>query len=158
MIRGQRVLLDADLAKIYGVTVKRLNEQVKRNRNRFPSDFMFQLTKQEVIDLKSQNATSSSGWGGRRTRPYAFTEHGAIMLANVLQSKVAVKASIHVVRAFVHLREMAVAHADLLRKITAMEKKYDSQFKVVFDAIRQLMLPTGQGGKPIGFQSGKKGE
>lgn len=155
-IRGHRVMLDSDLAKIYGVTVKRLNEQVKRNKDRFPGDFMFRLTNQEVTNLRSQFATLDKGRGKhRKYLPYAFTEHGTIMLANVLQSRVAVQASIQVVRAFVNLREMAIAHRDLLRKINAMEKKYDAQFKAVFDAIRRLMLPTGNENKPIGFQSKK---
>lgn len=154
-IRGHRVMLDSDLATLYGVTVKRLNEQVKRNKDRFPSDFMFQLTNQEFRILKSQFATSRIGWGGRRIPPYAFTEHGAIMLANVLSSKVAVQASIQVVRAFLHLRELAVTHRDLLQKINAMERKYDTQFKAVFDAIRQMMFPDKKSMKLIGFKSEK---
>lgn len=148
-------MLDSDLAAIYGVTVKRLNEQVKRNKDRFPVDFMFQLTNQEVANLKSQIATTRSSWGGRRTLPFAFTKHGAIMLANVLNSKVAVQASIQVVRAFVRLKELAVAHRGLWEKINAMEKKYDAQFKAVFDAIRQMMFPDKKSGKMIGFKSEK---
>jgi phage regulator Rha-like protein len=154
-IRGHRVMLDSDLALLYGVTVKRLNEQVKRNKDRFPADFMFLLTNQEVINLKSQFATSRSGWGGRRKPPFAFTEHGTVMLANVLNSPVAVQASIQVVRAFLHLRELAITHRDLVQKINAMEKKYDTQFKTVFDAIRQMMFPEKKAAKIIGFQ-GKK--
>jgi hypothetical protein len=154
-LRGHRVMLDSDLAAIYGVSVKRLNEQVKRNKDRFPQDFMFRLTNQELINLKSQFATTRSSWGGRRTLPNAFTEHGAIMLANVLNSPVAVQASIQVVRAFLHLRELVATHRDLLQKINAMEKKYDTQFKAVFDAIRQMMFPEKKSGKLIGFNSEK---
>jgi hypothetical protein len=142
-IRGQRVILDADLAELYGVTTKRLNEQVKRNRDRFPADFAFRLTRQEVTILKSQLATSrSAGWGGRRALPLVFTEHGTVMAANVLSSSVAVAASIQVVRAFVRLREILASHKDLARKLDELEKKYDSQFQVVFEAIRELMKPA----------------
>jgi hypothetical protein len=155
ILRGHRVMLDSDLASLYGVTVKRLNEQVKRNKDRFPSDFIFQLTDQEVTNLRSQFATSRSMWGGRRTPPFAFTEHGAVMLANVLHSKVAVQASIQVVRAFLHLRELAITHRDLFEKINAMENKYDAQFKAVFDAIRQMMFPENKKSKMIGFQEGE---
>ena len=153
LIRGHKVMLDADLAALYGVPTKRLNEQIKRNLDRFPADFMFQLTKGEFDDLKSQFATSS--WGGRRTRPYAFTEHGAVMAANVLNSPRAVAASIQVVRTFVRLREMLASHKDLARQLDALEKKYDAQFKVVFDAIRELMAPPTEAQKKrhIGFRS-----
>jgi len=150
LIRGQKVILDSDLADLYGVPTKRLNEQIKRNSERFPADFMFQLTKKEFEILKSQNATSS--WGGRRTPPYAFTEHGSLMAANVLKSKTAIETSILVVRAFMQLREMLASHKDLSRKLSEMEGKYDHQFKVVFDAIRQLMAPPPAGKKRrIGF-------
>ncbi len=164
LIRGQRIMLDADLAALYGVPTKRLNEQVKRNTDRFPTDFAFQLTDTEWANLKSQFATSSlrdprldgalahrsqistgsekvPSHGGRRKLPWCFTEHGAIMAANVLNSRQAVSMSVYVVRAFVKLREMMALHKDLAKKLDAMEKKYDSQFKVVFDAIRQLMEP-----------------
>jgi hypothetical protein len=137
-------MLDSDLARLYGVTTTRLNEQVKRNLDRFPLDFMFQLTKEEWKSLISQIATSKRGRGGRRKLPYAFTEHGAVMAANVLNSPVAVRASIVVVRAFVRLRQLLVSHEELARKLEALEKKFekhDAQFKVVFDAIRQLMAP-----------------
>ena len=137
VIRGHRVMLDSDLAKIYGVPTKRLNEQVRRNRNRFPSDFAFPPTYQEVAILRSQFATSS--WGGRRYRPWAFTEHGAVMLANILHSSRAVAASVQVVRAFIHLRSMLAGHRELARRVDELEKKYDGQFHVVFDAIRNLM-------------------
>jgi hypothetical protein len=153
-IRGHKVMLDSDLAVLYGVTTKRLNEQVNRNRDRFPEDFMFQLSKPEFAILKSQNATSS--WGGRRTPPYAFTEHGVVMLASVLNSPIAVHASLQVVRAFVRLREILSTHKDLARKLNALERKYDSQFAVVFEAIRKLMTPPIPKRRPIGFKNRKK--
>src|SRR3989475_5132743 len=142
LIRGHKVMLDADLARLYGVTVGRLNEAVKRNIERFPSDFMFQLTFQELRGLRSQIAISKKGRGGRRYAPYAFTEHGAIMAANVLNSGRAVQASVQVVRAFVKLRQMLASNAELARKLDELEKKYDRQFKIVFEAIRQLMTPA----------------
>lgn len=154
VIRDQRVMLDADLARLYGVTTKRLNEQVKRNRRRFPADFMFQLSPEEVANLKSQIATSSPRWGGRRKLPNAFTEHGAVMLASVLNSPIAVEASVQVVRAFVQLRSMLAAHAELARKLGELERKYDAQFRVVFDAIRELMQPPTPERKRIGFRTG----
>ncbi|MHB8482036.1 MAG: ORF6N domain-containing protein [Nitrospiria bacterium] len=153
-IRGHKVMLDADLAVLYGVSTKRLNEQVNRNLDRFPEDFMFQLTKPEFAILKSQNATSS--WGGRRTLPYAFTEHGVVMLASVLNSPIAVNASLQVVRTFVRLREILSTHKDLARKLNALEKKYDSQFAVVFEAVRKLMTPSTPKRIPIGFRNKKK--
>ncbi|HYX24450.1 MAG TPA: ORF6N domain-containing protein [Thermoanaerobaculia bacterium] len=149
LIRGEKVMLDADLAELYGVTTKRFNEQIRRNLSRFPSDFMFQLTAEEYANLRSQSATSSSRWGGRRYPPYAFTEHGAIMAANILNSERAVAASIMVVRAFVQLRQILSSHAELARQIRAMEKQYDSQFKQVFAAIRALMMPADR--DRIGF-------
>jgi hypothetical protein len=145
------VILDADLAALYGVTTKRLNEQVRRNRERFPEDFMFRLTESELEDLKSQFATSRSH-GGRRYRPYVFTEHGVIMSANVLNSQRAVHASIQVVRAFIQLRQMLASNSELARKLGALEKKYDRQFKIVFDAIRELMTPPPAKPKVIGFR------
>ena len=154
-IRGHRVLLDSDLAELYQVTTKRLNEQVRRNQDRFPDDFMFQLTKEEYDLLRSHFATLKTGRGRhRKYPPYVFTEHGAIMLANVLKSKTAVQASIQVVRAFVQLRQMVASHQELVRKIIAMERKYDEQFKEVFAAIVELM--EGKEEKPrrrIGFRS-----
>jgi hypothetical protein len=152
LIRGQKVIMASDLATIYGVSTKRLNEHVKRNSDRFPDDFMFQLTKDEFDNLKSQFATSS--WGGRRTRPYAFTEHGAVMAANDVNSPVAVAASIQVVRTFVRLREMLSSHKDLARKLAELETKYDEQFQIVFEAIRQLMAPPPEPEKKrrIGFR------
>lgn len=153
LARGEKVILDADLAALYGVTTTRLNEQIKRNEDRFPEDFAFRLTKEEFTNLMSQFATSSSKHGGSRKLPLVFTEHGAIMAANVLNSKRAVQASVQVVRAFVRLRQMLVSNADLARKLEELEKNYDRQFKVVFDAIRQLMSPPLPGRKQIGFRS-----
>ena len=142
LVRGARVMLDEDLAQVFGVTTKRLNEQVTRNRKRFPADFMFQLTAAEVSILRSQLATSRSGWGGRRTRPRAFTEHGAVMLASVLNSPTAVASSILVVRAFIRLRELVAVHRDLARRLDELERKYDAKFQVVFNSIRALMEPA----------------
>ncbi|HEX7898856.1 MAG TPA: ORF6N domain-containing protein [Planctomycetota bacterium] len=149
LIRGQRVMLDSDLAQLYGVATKRLNEQVRRNSRRFPGDFAFQLSLEEADILKSQFATSS--WGGRRKLPMAFTEHGAVMLANVLNSKTAVEASVLVVRAFIRLRSILGSHAELARKVQELESRYDAQFRVVFDAIRELMEETEPQDK-IGFR------
>jgi hypothetical protein len=152
VLRGHRVLLDADLSALYGVETRRLNEQVKRNIDRFPDDFMFQLTEEEYENLKSQIATSSSGWGGKRKIPFAFTEHGALMAASVLNSPKAVEMSIFVVRAFVRLRQMLQQNTELARKLAALERKYDTQFKVVFDAIRELMTPPAKPKHRIGFR------
>jgi len=151
LIRGRKVMLDSDLAKLYGVPTFRFNEQVRRNLKRFPEDFMFQLTKDEHRSLISQFAISKIGRGGRRFLPYVFTEHGALMAANVLKSEKAIEASIYVVRAFAKLREMIASHKDLARRLAELEKKYDSQFKVVFDAIRQLMEPLPSKPRRIGF-------
>ncbi len=150
MIRGQKVMLDVDLAAIYGVTTKRLNEQVRRNLRRFPSDFMFQLTSEEAESLRSQFATSKRG--GRRYLPYVFTEQGVAMLSSVLNSERAIEVNILIMRAFVKLREILSTHKDLAKKLEDMEKKYDAQFKVVFDAIRQLMTPPEPKEKKIGFR------
>ncbi|HAF13493.1 MAG TPA: DNA-binding protein [Blastocatellia bacterium] len=153
LIRGEKVILDADLAVLYGVSTTRLNEQVKRNSDRFPKDFAFRLTKGEFDNLISQFATSSSKHGGRRKLPLVFTEHGAIMAANVLNSERAIQASVAVVRAFVRLRQMLASNAELARKLEDLERKYDRQFKVVFDAIRQLMTPPEPKRKHIGFHA-----
>jgi hypothetical protein len=153
MIRGKKVMLDSDLADLYQVETKVLNQAVKRNSERFPEDFMFQLTFQEVANLKSQFATSGKGWGGKRKLPYVFTEHGAVMLASVLNSPTAIDASVQVVRAFVKLRQLLASHADLARKLNSLEKKYDKQFGEVFNAIRELMQePEGKKKKKIGFK------
>jgi len=151
LLRGERVMLDADLAALYGVETRLLVRAVKRNVARFPEDFMFQLTTEETANLRSQIGISSSGHGGRRYRPYAFTEHGVTMLAAVLQSPLAVQVSIEVVRAFVRLRAMLAGNAELARKLIALERRYDAQFKVVFDAIRELMAPSPKPRRRIGF-------
>jgi len=139
MIREEKVVLDQDLAAMYGVGTKVLVQAVKRNIARFPDDFMFQLSKGEFKNLKSQIVTSS--WGGRRIPPYAFTEQGVAMLSGVLKSKRAVQVNIEIMRTFVRLRRILATHNDLARKLTALEKKYDSQFRLIFDAIRQIMAP-----------------
>lgn len=144
-------MLDADLAILYGVTTKRLNEQVRRNGPRFPEDFMFRLSAEEASNLKSQIATSSLRWGGRRKLPNAFTEHGAVMLASVLSSPTAVETSVQIVRAFVRIRLMLASNADLARRLDDLERRYDSQFRVVFRAIRDLMAPGEPTRKRIGF-------
>jgi len=151
LLRGCKVMLDSDLARLYRVTTKRMNEQVRRNIARFPGDFMFQLTLEEVESLRSQSATSNKGRGGRRYAPLVFTEQGIAMLSTVLNSERAIHVNIEIMRAFVRLREMLATHKDLARKLDAMEKKYDAQFKAVFDAIRQLMSPAEPKKRKIGF-------
>ena len=152
LLRGERVMLDADLAALYGVPTKALVQAVKRNLARFPPDFMFQLTADEHWVLRSQSVTSKQR-GGRRTAPYAFTEQGVAMLSSVLRSSRAVQVNVEIMRAFVRLRELLSTHADLARKLAALEKKYDAQFRVVFDAIRDLMAPPPAPRKRIGFGS-----
>lgn len=140
IVRGQKVMLDRDLAALYGVETKVLKQSVRRNIDRFPADFMFELTYQEVRDLRSQFVTSSSsGWGGRRYPPMAFTEQGIAMLSTTLKSKRAVQVNIEIMRTFVRIRQMLASHKDLEKRINALEERYDKQFKVVFDAIRALM-------------------
>jgi hypothetical protein len=152
LIRGQKVLLDRDLAELYGVPTKVLKQAVKRNIDRFPSDFMFVLSRQEVTNLRSQIVTSSSPqWGGARYQPMAFTEQGVAMLSSVLNSDRAIDVNIEIMRAFVRLRQMLIAHKDLARKLAALEKKYDDHFKVVFEAISELMTPPEKPRKKIGF-------
>ncbi len=138
LLRGQKVMLDRDLAKLYKVPTKRLNEQVKRNKGRFPEDFMFQLTKNEKNELVA-NCDRFNPLKHSTVLPYAFTEHGALMLANVIKSSTAIAVSILIVRAFIRLREVIRNHKDLRRKIEDMERKYDGQFKIVFTAIKKLM-------------------
>ena len=150
LIRRQKVMLDSDLAALYEVETKALNRAIKRNRDRFPSDFMFQLNFQEVINLRCQIGTSSD-WGGRRYKPLAFTEQGVAMLSSILRSKRAVRVNIEIMRAFVRLRYLLASNKDLARKLGELEKKYDSQFKVVFDAIHQLMAPPPSVNRRIGF-------
>jgi len=150
VIRGQKVMLSPHLAELYGVEPRILIQAVKRNAERFPKDFMFQLSRTEFANLKSQFVTSS--WGGiRRATPYAFTEQGVAMLSSVLRSDRAVQVNIAIMRAFVKLRQMLASHADLARKLEEMEKKYDAEFKVVFDAIRELMAPPTRSSRRIGF-------
>ena len=165
LIRGHRVMIDSDLAAIYGVTTKRLNEQLKRNRSRFPEGFAFQLTVKELRSLRSQFVTSSStvlrsqiatskGRGGRRYLPWVFTEHGAIMLASVLNSEIAVQASVRVVRAFVRLREMVAANAQLAAKLDELEHRLDSHDEAIVDlfaALKRLLEPESKAKREIGF-------
>jgi hypothetical protein len=151
LIRGEKVLLDADLADLYGATTKRLNEQVRRNRDRFPADFMFQLKAEEKAEVVA-NCDHLARLKFSPSLPLAFTEHGAIMAANVLSSPRAIAASVMVVRAFVRLRQMLASHADLARKLEDLEKRYDVQFKQVFNAIRALMAsPEGSEKGRIGY-------
>ncbi|HTP60671.1 MAG TPA: ORF6N domain-containing protein [Burkholderiales bacterium] len=153
VVRGQRVMLDTDLAHLYGVSVKRLNEQARRNLDRFPPDFMFELNNQEFTILRSQFATSS--WGGRRYPPFVFTEHGAIMAATILNSTRAIEVSVYVVRAFVQMREAVVAHKEIARRLDALERKvgtHDHAIARILDAIRQLTQPPeAQKRRRIGF-------
>ena len=155
VIRGQKVLLDADLATLYGVETKRFNEQVKRNRARFPEDFMFQLREEEFAALRSQNATSKANRGGRRYLPYAFTEHGAIMAATILNSPWATEVSVYVVRAFVRLRELLASQqvlAERLDRLEATLTEHDQSITEIVKALRQLMLPPDPPKKrQIGF-------
>ena len=152
LIRGHKVMLDADLAKLYEVETKNLLRAVKRNSQRFPSDFMFQLSPQEVANLRCHFGTSSS-WGGRRTSPYVFTEQGVAMLSSVLRSPRAVQVNIEIMRAFVRLRHLINQHRELARKIEEIEERYDQQFKAVFDALRALMEPRKKDATQIGFQA-----
>ena len=138
VIRGKNVILDADLAKLYGVETRRLNEQVWRNIEKFPDDFMFQLTKEEFENLKSQIATSSSGWGGRRKLPFVFTEHGALQAANVLNSSQANKMSVFIVRTFVRLREMALTNEKLSRKVDQLEKRVSDHDEILIELVREI--------------------
>ena len=150
LLRGQKVILDADLALLYAVGTKVLIQSVKRNIERFPADFMFQLSSEEFADLRSQNVTSNSR-GGRRSAPYAFTEQGVAMLSSVLRIRRAVAVNIEIMRAFVQLRRMASEHQDLARRIEELERQFDSQFQVVFEAIRSLISPGTKPRKRIGY-------
>ena len=164
-LREHRVMLDADLAQLYGVETRVLVQAVKRNATRFPDDFMFQLSAAEVADLKSQSVISSTGHGGRRTAPYAFTEQGVAMLSSVLGSPRAIAVNIEIMRTFVRVRELATTHADLAKRLAELEQKTDTvaikhdafsrntraQLKQVFDAIRELMTPPDPPKRPIGF-------
>ncbi|MDD2928135.1 MAG: ORF6N domain-containing protein [Candidatus Omnitrophica bacterium] len=150
-IRSKKVMLDSDLARLYDVQTKVLIQAVKRNADRFPDDFMYQLTWQEFMNLRSQSVTSS--FGGRRYLPYVFTQEGVAMLSSILSSERAVKVNIQIMRAFVQLRRMLLTNAGLRRKIEEMEKKYDKKFAIVFQAIKQLLEPSPIKPKPpIGFR------
>jgi phage regulator Rha-like protein len=150
-LRSEKVMLDSDLAELYGVQTKELNRAVKRNLDRFPQDFMFQLSPDEINGLRFHFGTSK-GRGGRRYLPYVFTEQGVAMLSSVLKSKRAVQVNIEIMRAFVRLREMIASNKELASRLNELEKKYDRQFKAVFDAIRELMAPTKTTVRRIGFQ------
>jgi hypothetical protein len=160
LIRGMRVMLDRDLAKLYGVETKVFKQAVKRNINRFPEDFMFELTGDEFKNLRSQFVTSS--WGGPRYVPMAFTEQGVAMLSSVLTSDRAVQVNIQIMRAFIKMRQMYISHEDLKKKIIVMERKYDKQFQIVFEAIKQLIEADEKPRRKIGYvkapktSSGKK--
>jgi hypothetical protein len=168
-LRGQRVMLDADLAELYGVQTKVLVQAVKRNLERFPGDFMFQLSAEEFAALRSQTVTSNTGRGGRRTAPYAFTEQGVAMLSSVLSSERAVAVNIEIMRTFVRVRELAVTHQDLAKRLAELEKKTElaamqhesfsnntrNQLRQVFDALRELMTPAEPAKRPIGFVAPK---
>ena len=155
LIRGQKVMLDADLAALYGVETRVLVQAVKRNIERFPDDFMLQLNKEEVDSLRSQIVTLKKGRGQHsKYLPYAFTEQGVAMLSSVLRSRRAIQVNIEIMRAFIRLRQMLASHVELARKLDALEKRYDARFKQVFEAIRQLMTPPEPKRRPIGFRKG----
>jgi len=152
MIRNQKVMLDEDLAALYQVETKRLNEQVKRNLNRFPKDFMFQLSEKEYRNLKSQNATSS--WGGKRKPPFAFTEHGILMLSSVLNSRTAIQVNLKIIRIFIKMREILSTNKDILLKLEKLEKRVDTNSKdiqVIFGYVKQLLTPPNPPRRRIGF-------
>jgi hypothetical protein len=158
LVRGRKVILDRDLAELYKVETFNLNKAVKRNIDRFPSDFMFQLTSEEADSLRFQIGMSkATGRGGRRYLPYVFTEQGVAMLSGVLNSKRAVQVNIAIMRAFVKLREMIASHKDLEKKLSELEKKFDGQFQIVFEAIRQLMVIEEKPKKKIGFIARENG-
>jgi ORF6N domain-containing protein len=156
ILRNQKVILDADLAELYGVPVRQLNQQVKRNRDRFPSDFRFAITAAEYQNLRSQNVISSSGHGGRRYLPHAFTEHGAIMAATVLNSKRAIEMSIFVVRAFVQMRQATVFNQNVVSKLAELEARldgHDGELQGLVEAIRELVEPLPANNRRIGFET-----
>jgi hypothetical protein len=159
LIRGMKVMLDSDLAVLYGVKTKELNKAVTRNRDRFPSDFVFQLTAEEVANLRFQIGTSSSSYGGRRYRPFAFTEQGVAMLSGVLKSQRAIQVHVAIMRAFVRLRSLLAAHHELADKLAELEKRVTNSeegIQSLFDAIRQLMMPLDPPKKQIGFHVREK--
>lgn len=151
LIRGEKVMIDADLAALYGVPTGNLVRAVKRNKDRFPADFAYQLTQQELTNLICQSGISSSHWGGRRSRPHVFTEQGIAMLSSVLHSPRAIAVNIEIMRAFVRLRQLLASHADLARRLAEMESKFDKQFAVVFDAIRKIMEPPQEPRREMGY-------
>lgn len=156
VVRGERVMLDRQLSDAYGVTTKALNQAVKRNAGRFPRDFAFQLNSEDMDALRSQIVTANSGRGGRRSRPWAFTEHGAIMAAAVLNSRRAVEMSVFVVRAFMRLRNVAHTHAMIAAKLGAIERsvgRHDAELKSVFRALRTLLMPAARRRRAIGFRA-----
>ena len=153
MVRGQNVMLDSDLAELYGVPTKSLNLAVKRNESRFPGDFMFQLTVEEAAALRFQSETSNDGRGGRRYAPYAFTEQGIAMLSSVLRSERAVQVNIAIMRAFVGLRGLLARDGDLARRLLTLEQKYDEQFAVVFEAIRLMLEAPPAAERRMGFRA-----
>jgi hypothetical protein len=155
-VRDHNVLIDEDLATLYGVEVKALNQAVSRNKGRCPADFMFRLTRKEAESLRSQIVTAKTGRGGRRSEPDAFTEQGVAMLSSVLRSPRAVRVNIEIMRAFVQLRRMMVAHSELVRKLDDLERKYDGQFEIVFRAIRELMTSRPLSPRRIGFRPSQK--
>lgn len=156
LIRGQKVMLDADLAALYEVATRVLIQAVKRNPTRFPEDFMFQLTAKEALSLRSQIVTSKEGRGGRRYLPYVFTEQGVAMLSSVLNSERAIEVNIVIMRAFVRLREMMLSNDELNRKINALERKYDENFQTVFAALRALLAAPERPRRQIGFKTAKQ--
>lgn len=157
LVRGQKVMFDFDLAALYGVPTKALIQAVKRNPDRFPADFMFQLNKRELENWRSHFVTSNPGVKmGLRRPPYAFTEQGVAMLSSVLNSKRAIKVNVAIMRTFVRLREMIISNKELAQRLDELEKKYDQQFKLVFDAIRELMTPPEPKKRPIGFLAGRE--
>ena len=155
-IRGHRVMLDSDLAALYKVPTKALVQAVRRNRQRFPADFMFRLTRQEFQILRSQSVTSKTA-GGRRHLPYAFTEQGVAMLSSVLKSVPAIHANVAIMRTFVRLRDFVVTHEAIAQRLSALERKYDGQFEVVFEAIRELITPPARQRRRIGFRGSHDG-
>ena len=160
-LRGQKIILDSDLAELYGVPAKRLNQQVTRNASRFPSDFRFRLSRAEYENLRLQFATSSLGHGGRRYLPYAFTEHGAIMAATVLNSERAIRMSIFVVRAFVRMRQALSASRQIVVKLAELERRvdnHDTNIQELVDAIRELMAPLPPNRRSIGFETPQRGK
>lgn len=156
LIRGEKVMLDSDLAELYEVETKMLNRAARRNRDRFPEDFMFQLTKEEAEALRFQSGTSKEGRGGRRYLPYVFTEQGVAMLSSVLNSKRAIEVNIVIMRAFVNLRRMMLSNEELNRKISALEQKYDENFKAVFAALRRLLAAPEKPRRRIGFTTSEE--